>query len=97
MVGIALVIAAAVYLMRRIELNNALDSSEGYVSSPSYESKVGNRGVALTVLRPGGMVEVDGRRLDARAQGEFIEQGAEIEVIGVDGAQLVVDDLRESE
>lgn len=86
-------LALAIVLWRRVMLHKSLDASKGFVSSPPLEDCVGRSGQALTVLRPGGIVMVDRRRLDARAQSEFIEKGKAITVIGVDGAQLVVDDI----
>ena len=86
-------LAFAIVIWRGSLLNNSMMANEGFVSPPELEQLVGRTGQALTVLRPGGMVVVDNRRLDARAQSEYIDKGMVVKVIGVDGAQLVVDDI----
>lgn len=51
---------------------------------------VGKRGVAMTMLRPAGTVEIDGRRIDAVSEAEFVQPGAEVEVVRVSGMEVVV-------
>lgn len=55
---------------------------------------VGQAGRALSDLRPAGIAEISGRRLDVRAESGLIEAGAPIEVIRVDGLQIVVRPVR---
>lgn len=63
----------------------------GYTAPPVDMSRwVGRRGTALSPLRPAGVVEIDGQRLDATTQGEFVEAGSEVEVLRADGLTLVV-------
>lgn len=50
----------------------------------------GDRGVALTTLRPSGIVDIDGMRWDAISQGEFITPGTPIKVIKSKGLTIVV-------
>lgn len=51
---------------------------------------VGTEGEAITSLRPAGFVRIDGRRLDASAEGDLIDAGTAIEVISVRDGQLRV-------
>lgn len=51
---------------------------------------VGRRGHALTPLRPGGKVQVDGQTLDVVAEGEFVAPGEPVEVVRVEGVRVVV-------
>jgi membrane-bound ClpP family serine protease len=44
---------------------------------------VGATGEAITPLRPGGFVRIDGRRLDATAEGDLIDAGTPVEVVSV--------------
>jgi len=53
-------------------------------------SLVGVDGVAITPLRPVGMVELDGRRYDAHAETEMIESGQRVRVSSVDGMHIKV-------
>jgi membrane-bound serine protease (ClpP class) len=41
-------------------------------------------------LRPAGIAEIDGERIDVVAEGEMIEAGATIVVSRVDGNRIVV-------
>ena len=54
------------------------------------QARVGDRGVAITFLRPAGKVEINGERFDAVSQGEFIEQGSLICVARIQGNRLIV-------
>lgn len=48
------------------------------------------RGKAVTDLRPVGLVEIDGQRHDAVAEGPLIDRGTAVRVTGVDGMQIRV-------
>lgn len=50
----------------------------------------GDRGVALTILRPVGKAEFAGRGMVVQANGEFIDDGDEVEVVSVSGNQVLV-------
>lgn len=47
-------------------------------------------GVAVTDLRPIGLVEINGVRLDAMAEGGLIDRGQPVRVTGTDGMQIRV-------
>jgi len=47
-------------------------------------------GVALTPLRPGGMAEISGERVDVVTSGEPLERGQAITVVGIEGARILV-------
>jgi len=55
------------------------------------DALVGRRGVAATALRPGGQVEVDGRRFEAEVKVGAIDAGAPIIVLGRGSFALVVE------
>ncbi|MBL9174032.1 MAG: hypothetical protein JNL10_10900 [Verrucomicrobiales bacterium] len=48
------------------------------------------RGITLTPLRPGGMAEFGGERVDVVSSGEPIEKGQPVSVISVDGSRILV-------
>jgi membrane-bound serine protease (ClpP class) len=50
----------------------------------------GQRGVAVTILRPVGKAEFDGEVYEVKSDGEFVGEGAEIEIIEVYGNQILV-------
>ena len=51
---------------------------------------VGNKGKTLSVLRPAGIGEFDGVRLNVVTEGGFIERDKPIEIVSVDGSRIVV-------
>lgn len=54
------------------------------------EALMGITGEALTVLRPSGIAEFDGVRVDVVSDGEYIEKGAKVEIKLVEGKRVQV-------
>lgn len=50
----------------------------------------GMRGKTITLLNPGGLVLIDGERLHCVSAGMLVEPDIEVEVVGVQGNELVV-------
>jgi len=71
-------------------LKDATSTDEGYVSTESRVDLLGKTGRCLTGLRPAGTVEIDGERIDAISEGDFIIPGVEVEVVLVEGIRVVV-------
>ncbi len=66
-------------------------SEEGFsASEPGLDGFVGKEGITITTLRPAGMAEIDGRRVDVVADGEMIDENIRIEVTAVRGNRVVV-------
>lgn len=66
-------------------------SGEGYISSDAnYKEMLGKTGVAYTMLRPAGKVEINDNVYDAVAQTGYIDKGESIQVIKYENAQLIV-------
>lgn len=57
---------------------------------------VGKFGRTLSVLRPAGIGEFDGVRLNVVTEGGFIDKGSRIEIVSVDGSRIVVRELKEA-
>lgn len=53
-------------------------------------SLVGLSGVAMTLLRPSGKAQIDGRYVDVISEGEFIPEGTPIQVVESNGKRVVV-------
>ena len=60
------------------------------VSSEPLHDLVGREGTAVSTLRPAGVVEIDGRRVDVVTEGEWIDAGRTIVVMEVEGNRAVV-------
>jgi membrane-bound ClpP family serine protease len=57
---------------------------------PGETGLVGRVGMAETVLRPSGVVVIDGRRIDVSSDGPLIEKGETVKVVLVEGMRVVV-------
>lgn len=76
---------------RRLILETGMDAQDGYVSAPGSDQRwLGRIGTALSPMRPAGIAEIDGTRVDVVSEGEFIEARAAIEVTRVDGNRIVI-------
>ena len=99
-VGVVLAILMLIFLdkklpdnpvWRKISLSLSLSSQEGYLSSAEDLSPYeGKQGIAKTVLRPAGKVEIEGKVLDAVTQGDFIRPGESVVVIKAESNRVVV-------
>jgi len=67
-----------------------LSSASGYTAAETHTEFLGRVGQALTTLRPSGVIEIDGRRVDVITAGEFIAQGVQVKVVSVHGSRVEV-------
>ncbi|MFO8235801.1 MAG: NfeD family protein [Bacteroidales bacterium] len=75
----------------RLVLDSVQNKNEGYIGvDSSYSSMVGKEGIAFTVLRPGGKVEIEGDVYDAISELGFIDKGEKVKVISYGTSQLHV-------
>jgi len=56
----------------------------------NLDTLIGMRGTAYTILRPTGKILVDGKRYEAMAEGAFIQKDNEIEIIRIEGNNIIV-------
>lgn len=77
-------------LWRKIKLDTKEDKKEGFSSGDDLSYLLDKIGVSLTVLRPSGIVFIEGRRFNAITEGRFIEKDRRIRVIRVEGNHVVV-------
>jgi membrane-bound serine protease (ClpP class) len=76
---------------RRLVLETGMDATPGYVSAPESDRRwLGRIGTALSPLRPAGIADIDGTRVDVVSDGGFIDAGTHIQVTRVDGNRIVV-------
>ena len=71
-------------LTRRMVLADALGTEEGFVSHDESEQSLyplGTEGVAETDLRPAGKIRIEGKRVDAVSEGEFVSAGHPVRII----------------
>jgi membrane-bound serine protease (ClpP class) len=78
-------------LMPRTPFGRKLILDTGLGADPEDELRwLGKRGRATSPLRPAGIADIEGARVDVVSEGELIEPGTPIEVIRVDGNRVVV-------
>lgn len=76
----------------RFVLTTTLRQDEREIAreSEQRERYLGKTGVALTPLRPTGIVEIDGERLEVVTEGEFIAAGSQVRVVAKDRRRYFV-------
>ena len=99
-VGVLLVLIAVLavlisWVLRQVSSDKAnselfLKEKGDFSSHEDMQVLVGRAGVAACVMRPAGIGDFDGVRLNVVTEGDFIEKGAQIEIVRVDGAKIVV-------
>jgi membrane-bound ClpP family serine protease len=58
--------------------------------SEHRSSYLGKSGVAVSPLRPTGIVEIDGERIEVATEGEFISSGSTVRVVAMDRRRYFV-------
>ncbi|MBL8861531.1 MAG: hypothetical protein JNK02_05920 [Planctomycetes bacterium] len=101
-VGVPIAILAGMKLLPkspigRVLVNPGATFTDGAAVDPRDASLLGREGVVDSLLRPAGVAEFDGRRVDVVSRGEAIEAGARVRVIEVAGNRVVVAAVRENE
>ena len=81
---------------KRVALTDTQQSAQGYTSNFISTVVTGKRGIAQTVLRPSGKVDIDGTIYDAYTRGEYIEKGYPVEVVNVSGSSLQVKIIKDN-
>ncbi|WP_122627187.1 NfeD family protein [Lucifera butyrica] len=77
-------------LWKSLVLKDSETTGAGFVSGQNYEAYLGKTGVAVTLLRPAGTVDIEGFYFDAVSEGKYIEPGSRIKVVNVTGNKIVV-------
>ena len=76
---------------RRILLNPEEDPAlQPNVELERLKTLIGKRGIARSQMMLSGLIEVEGRRLNALSESVIIEQGSEIVVVSADGINVIV-------
>ncbi|HSH36735.1 NfeD family protein [Schnuerera sp.] len=74
----------------KIVLSTHQKDEEGYLSSFTKEEYLAKEGISISELRPSGVIEIDGQRLDALSDGGYIPKQSKIQVIRVEGSKIIV-------
>lgn len=92
-IGTLLFVAGIWWLVRsktlnRMALHSSIDSSNARPEQLSV--RVGQRGKAVTRLALIGNAEIEGKLVEVKSNGAFIDPGTAVEVVGVSEAQITV-------
>ena len=65
-------------------------NEEGFRSIENLTAFMGKEGIASTVLRPTGIADFEGVRLNVSSEGDFIPAGTQVRIVKVEGAKILV-------
>ncbi|WP_099465115.1 NfeD family protein [Parabacteroides provencensis] len=77
-------------IFKKVALNADLEKA---VSTPIFNNLIGKEGIAATILRPSGKVNIDNELYDGVSESGFIEKGQRVKVIRFENAQVYVETI----
>lgn len=92
----SLIVAVAFHFLKRtglwsqIILQFAETKEQGYVGPTNAAHLLGKIGITVTPLRPAGVADIDGKRVDVISEGGFIDQATAVTVVATEGTRVVV-------
>jgi membrane-bound ClpP family serine protease len=91
-VALALVLQSASKgrLAKHIVLDSTINDDIKFSAFDDLSYLVGGEGKTLSVLRPSGVADFNGVRLDVVSEGEFIQKGATVYIEKIEGNKIVV-------
>ncbi len=80
------------FIGKRLILLRSMEQEYGFTSADveKYRDLLGKEGITLTMLRPSGMVRINGKKFSVVTSGELIEKDQAVHVIKVEGNRIVV-------
>jgi membrane-bound serine protease (ClpP class) len=81
-------------IAKRLFLQTTLTEGSANWNANEAPRLEGRFGTALSDLRPSGMADIEGERVDVVSSGEFINIGTKLEVIRVEGRRVLVKALK---
>ena len=106
--GLVVVIVALIAILLSITLKSAANGrlskspiilkdaerpEDGYLASNDMSIFIGREGETRTVLRPSGIADFDGVRLNVVSDGMYIKQGVRVRIDRVEGSRIVVEEV----
>ena len=71
-------------------LKESATKQDGFTSGEDMAYFLNREGVVTTMLRPVGMADFDGVKLEVLSEGEIVEAGSRVKVVKVEGRKLLV-------
>lgn len=85
------------HLLNKIILMDTMDTESGYVSNENRTDLLNKTAVTLTPLRPSGVADLDGERIDVVSEGRYIDRDKEVLIVAVEGFRIVVREKKKEE
>lgn len=73
-----------------IVLNDQIDGNSTSLSDTKEQQNIGRRGITITPLRPAGIAEFDGERMDVMTSGAYLEAGVPVVITDIEGLHILV-------
>ena len=99
-ISLLIIILALIWIIRSLQrgrlsksflvLNEQVDGTSVPDVASAKSDLVGKSGVALTPLRPAGIAEIEGKRVDVMTAGEFLAKGCHVTVVKAEGMHILV-------
>ncbi len=77
-------------LWMKLVLKDSENTEAGFVSTKKFDHYIGLEGIVITKLRPAGVVEIAGEKIDVVSEGQYILPGTRVKVVTVSGNRIVV-------
>ena len=92
LVVVCIVLAQKGKLPGKLILKQSTDRASGFTAAATGEQSelLGKTGLASTDLRPAGIADFDGQRLDVVTQGGYVARGETVLVTALEGNRIVV-------
>lgn len=84
-------------IFHRLVLDSSTNRKSGFAASTDEPSLVGQEGVALSTLRPGGTAMFGERKLNVVTRGMFIDPQARIRIVESHGNRIVVEPVEDAQ
>ena len=84
-------------LSKTLVLSDSLSKEKGFSAVEDMKVFLGKEGKAITMLRPAGIGQFEGVRLDVVTEGSYIEEDSDIKITEVVGRRIVVDVIESKE
>lgn len=77
-------------LARSLVLNDTLDNNVSYPAIDDMSYFLGSEGVTITALRPSGVADFSGVKLDVVSEGEYIPKNTTVIISKIEGTKIIV-------
>lgn len=104
-IALLIIILAIILIVRSLQrgklsrsflvLNDSIDGASTDITPDSATALTGSVGLAITTLRPTGIAEINGKRLDVMTTGTFVPKGRPVRVTNVEGLHILVEEAED--